>query len=393
VLIIQGTTPVKNANAFIFGMLVPVCVILSPAFPFLIKESAIFLWMVMFPIYVFRIKNLQGVLLLLLTALFLNIQSFGFPIDYPQKLMYSLISIFTMSYVFLANCRLDFESVKKISLGLGYGSFCLNIITIVCMYLITLGIVDILYLAEIFKFPDNIGLFRFSLGNAIEVPFLTTICTILSVRYLKSQWVILLFVAVNFMAVFIAQSRGVMLISVLHIISIYPKQSFLFKSGVPIIIFVAFFYYFDEVSIVLDSTIARFSGVDLGSTDSRMHYFKVVFDNINAQTLILGEGLLSSQRLLFDITGQLKSIESALVELIYEFGFFVSGLLLLPLITRMNHIGLIKNIPIYFYIILGQIFLLLNITPMFGLIFGLLMLLLESYRINNKFKTKSILIV
>jgi hypothetical protein len=62
---------------------------------------------------------------------------------------------------------------------------------------------------------------------------------------------------------------------------------------------------------------------------------------------------------------------------------------LLPLFFRMMRVGLVKNIPIYFYLILGQTFFLVPVSTMFGLTFTLVVLLLDCYRNDQSLSVPS----
>jgi hypothetical protein len=373
----------------VIGILLPTCVVLSPLFPFLIKESAIFLWMIAFPLAVFCIKDRSRLLFMLVAVWILVVQSYGVAWEHPQKLLYILISLMTMLYVSFSRCRLDSDEIHKMSVGLGFGAFFINVITLVAMYQISLGVIDISDLAEIFGFPDEYGLFRFSLGNAIHVPFLMSICTIMGTRYLRSQWLIFLFLSLNLITASIAQSRGVLLISLVHLFFLYPKMNSFFKIFIPSVCVFAFVYFFEEISIVTDSLMARFSGDDYGSADTRTLMLNLVLEAFDGRIAIFGGGLLSSQELFFAATGRFDSVEAALVEISYELGILTAAMFLLPLFFRMMRVGLVKNIPIYFYLILGQTFFLVPVSTMFGLTFTLVVLLLDCYRNDQSLSVPS----
>lgn len=373
----------------LMGILVPICVVLSPLFPFPMKQSAIFLWMIAFPLVIFYIKDRTGLLFILVAISILVVQSYGMAMEHPQKLFSLVISLMTMVFVTLSRCRLDSDSIHKLAVGLGFGAFFINIITILAMYLVSSGVIYIRDLAEIFKFPDDIGLFRFALGNAIEVPFLMTICTILGTRYLRSHWLIFLLISLNMLAASISQSRGVFLIALVHLIFVYPKLNLYFKVIIPSVCFFSFVYFFEEISIVADSLVARFSGDDYGSADARTLMYNVVLENFDGRIAVFGGGLLSSQELLVEAMGAFQSVEAAILEISYELGILTTVMFFLPLSFRMMRVGLVKNIPIYFYLILGQIFLLLPVSAMFGLVFVLTVLLLDCYRIDRRFNAPS----
>ena len=364
----------------LMGILVPICVVLSPLFPFLMKQSAIFLWMIAFPLVVFSIKDRSGLLFFLVAISIVFAQSYGLAMEHPQKLFSLVISLMTMLYVISSRCRLDGDSIHKLAVGLGFGAFFINIITILAMYLVSSGVMDIRDLAAIFDFPDDIGIFRFALGNAIEVPFLISICTILGTRYLRSHWLIFLLISLNMLAASIAQSRGVFLIALVHMIFVYPKLNLFFKVIIPSVCVFSFVYFFEEISIVTDSLVARFSGDDYGSADARTLMLNVVFENFDGRIAVFGGGLLTSQELLVEAMGVFQSVEAAILEISYELGILTAVMFFLPLSFRMMRVGLVKNIPIYFYLIMGQIFLLLPVNTMFGLVFVVTVLLLDCYR-------------
>ena len=364
----------------LMGILVPICAVLSPLFPFPIKQSAIFFWMIAFPLVVFSIKDRSGLLFFLVAISIVFVQSYGLAMEHPQKLFSLVISLMTMLYVISSRCRLDSDSIHKLAVGLGFGAFFINIITILAMYLVSSGVMDIRDLAAIFDFPDDIGIFRFALGNAIEVPFLISICTILGTRYLSSQWLIFLFISLNLITATISQSRGVFLISLIHLVFLYPNLKSFFKLIIPAVCVFTFVYFFDEISLVTDSLIARISGDDYGSGDMRTQMLSVVLENFDGRIAVFGGGLLSSQQLLFEAMGVFATVEAALLEISYELGILTTIMFFLPLSFRMMRVGLVKNIPIYFYLIMGQIFLLLPVNTMFGLVFVVTVLLLDCYR-------------
>ena len=123
----------------VMGILVPTCVVLSPLFPFLIKEAAIFLWMIAFPLAVFRIKDRSSLLFMLVAVCILVVQSYGVAWEHPQKLLYISISLMTMVWVSISRCRLDSDEIHKMAVGLGLGAFFINVITLVAMYQISCG--------------------------------------------------------------------------------------------------------------------------------------------------------------------------------------------------------------------------------------------------------------
>ena len=379
----------KSYIFILMGILVPICVVLSPLFPFLINQFAIFLWMIAFPLVVFCIKSRNSLSFILIAICILGLQSYGLIMEHLQKLFSLVIGLMTMLFVSLSRCRLNSYSIHKLALGLGLGAFFINIITILAMYLVSLGVMHIGELAEIFKFPENIGLFRFALGNTIEVPFLLSICTIIGTRYLRSQWLIFPFISLNLITATIAQSRGVFLISIFHMVFLYPKQNAFFKVIIISVCVFSFVNYFENISIVTDSLIARFFGDDYGSANYRTLMLNEVIKNFDGRIAFFGGGLLSSQELVFHAMGRFASVEAAILEMSYELGIFTTLILLLPLVFRMMRVGLVKNIPIYFYFIIVQIFLLLPVNTMFGLVFVLTVLLLDCYRIDRRFNGPS----
>lgn len=380
----------KTYILILMGILVPICSVLSPLFPFLIKGGFIFFWMIFFPLAVFSIKNIQGLSFMLLTTLVLLFQLYGLQMDYFQKYFNIFISLFTMLYVFASHPRMDLDSINKIAIGLGFGALFINIITIIAMYLISTGLIDLTQLRLIFNTPDDIGLFRFALGNPIHVPFLITICTILGVKFLKSNWLIFFLISMNLITVVISQSRGIFLITLFHLLFLFSKSglsSRIIFSSISIFFFIYFYEIFSGVS---NSLVARLAGEDLGSAETRTQYFALIYENFDLVKLFFGGGLLSSQLLISETLGEVQTVEASIIEMVYELGIIATILFLLPLFLKMINIGLVKNIPIYFYIILGQIFFLLPVTTTFGLIFTLIIFMLNIYENDRNSRVTSV---
>lgn len=379
----------KQYTFFLIGIFVPISAVLSGLFPFPFNQAAIFLWMIAFPLIVFSIQKLSYLLFMLIAICILIMQTHGVALEYPQKLFSLLVSLLTMIYVISSKCRLDSDAIYKLAIGLSYGAFFVNIITIYSMFLISSGAMDIKDFAEIFKIPDEFGLFRFALGNAIHVPFLMTICTIIGTMHIRSQLIIFLFICLNLITATIAQSRGVFLISLFHIAFLYPSLNSFFKIIIPAAFSITFIYFFEEISIVTDSLVARFSGDDYGSGDMRTQFVNVVLENFDGWIAIFGGGLLSSQQLILEAMGVLATIEASLLELSYELGILTTIIFLSPLFYRIMRVRLVRKIPIYFYLILGESFFLVPVSTMFGLTFTLSVLLLDCYLKDGDLKNMS----
>ncbi len=380
----------SKAKPYVFilmGIITPICATLSALLPIPIRQLAILFWMILFPMVIFGIKARSSLLFLLMAICILILQTNNLAFEHPQKLFSLSIALITMIYVISSHLRLDDNSIRNLSMGLGFGALFVNIITLYALYLISSGVLDIIDFAERFGIPHEFGVFRFALGNAIHVPFLMSLCTIIGTRYLRSQPLIFLLICLNLITATIAQSRGVFLISLFHLVFLYPKLNSYFKVIIPAAFVFTFAYFFEEISVVTDSLIARLTGDDYGSTDVRTQMLDEVVDNFDVSIAVFGGGLLSSQQLIFESMGDFATVEAALLELSYELGIFTVILFLLPFVVRIVRIGMTQNIPIYFYLILGQSFLLVPVSAMFGLTFTLTVFLLDCYR--NKYPLNS----
>lgn len=369
----------NEVSLFVAGVMVPISTLFSALFPAVLQPVAIVFWMLAFPVFVFMFSHLRGIILFLVGIFVLLMQVRGLSLEHLDKLSSILMSLAVVIYVTNAKCRWPEKDLSFLAIGLGVGAFASNVATVYVMYLVTNEVVSLSTISEIFGIPDEFGLFRFALGNAIHVPFLLTLCTILACIFLRSQYLIFAFLLLNLICAAIAQSRGVLLIALFHMLTLYPRLNAFFKVAIPFICIFSAYYFLDEISIITDSLVSRFSGDDYGSADVRSMMVALVLDSFDASILLLGGGLLSTQELWFKHTGEFASVESSIMELSYELGLLGSMIVLLPLGLRVIRDAWFGRLPLVFYLILGQTFLLVPISTMYGLTMTLTILLLNCW--------------
>jgi len=279
------------------------------------------------------------------------------------------------SYVCLSSFRYNKSSAQNLAIGLFFGAAAVNLITLLIFSLIIAGYIDIIEVFSIFDRSEDMGVWRFSLGNAIEVPFLLTMCTVICYEQTKRyRFISMACVLLNLIVALISQSRGVTLICIFHLL-IYLR--YVFFLAMPA--FLLFFMISNEIVLTIitetfDSLVLRFSGEDYGSASMRELMFVEVITNISSSSLFFGNGALSSSELMVNVVGKLMTVEAVTLQLVYEFGLIGSIIILSGFI--LNIIRQAYKLPIYMWAFFVQLFILLPVTASFA-IFAILFLLYE----------------
>jgi hypothetical protein len=167
--------------------------------------------------------------------------------------------------------------------------------------------------------------FRFSFGNPIEVPAFLALATAASSRVLgpRAQYVPYALLA-NLAGSFISQSRMVLAISCYAVLQMW--QHFRTAAGMAMVaaLVAGAFSQFVEVKETWNETwhsiSERFTGDDSNSGRNRVEKFLLVLDNANTACLTIGNGINSSVRLSGRSGLGYNSVESVLLQEIYESG-------------------------------------------------------------------------
>ena len=269
---------------------------------------------------------------------------------------------------YLINSEHDLSIFKYVI----YGVNLFNLSTIVILVLISLNILDLydIYSQVGRKDDEFLGLYRFVLGNAIEVP-LTMTCLIFSSILLNKNKneneFFILSTLLNLVVALISQSRLIIIIALLLFLFQIRKSSIylkIFTVGIVSIMVYYLGFYFDEIS---SSVIDRFSGYDSGSSNERFKLLNYFFDSFWYDNFLIGNGLTSSSEMLRSNFGEFRTIESMFFEILYDFGFFGFSIILAPII--FNNIIFFKNVkyklPLIFLYLQSMFFLPIYTSMMF----------------------------
>lgn len=367
--------PIILAQSLIFGVSIPILITFSPVFPDIIRSIIIIFWMIFLPFFFFKITSIQNLMLFLLSIFIISVHSYNAILSYPDISITYLIPLVLFSYICLSSFRYDKSAAQNLAIGLFFGAAAVNLVTLLIFSFIIAGYIDIIEVFSIFDRSVDTGVWRFSLGNAIEVPFLLTMCTVICYEQAKRyRFISMVCVLLNLIVALISQSRGVTLICIFHLL-IYLR--YIFFLAMPALLL--FFIISNEIVLTIitetfDSLVLRFSGEDYGSASMRELMFVEVITNISSSSLLFGSGALSSSVLMLNVVGKLMTVEAAILQLVYEFGLIGSIIILSGFI--LNIIRQAYKLPIYMWAFFVQLFILLPVTASFA-IFAILFLLYE----------------
>ena len=235
---------------------------------------------------------------------------------------------------------------------------CLSLFLFVC---ILYNVLTVDYVYELVGRKDDL-LFRYCLGNPIEIPLVTT--AVMMLVFTKRDYPGRLFwILLNLILVVISQSRILVLINILMFISLFVRNYGLIRFGVVIVIC----YPFLQENELLNSVFERFNGNDYGSGDDRLVIYKVFYDRFSQIGLghIWGYGALSSIYIHPEFS--VKSLESTALEYLYEFGFI--GLLVASIGVGAKSFLIRYGDFVILMLLLLQVFFFINFYSSIPLVF------------------------
>tara|TARA_B100000767_G_scaffold126146_1_gene120260 strand:- start:6839 stop:7993 length:1155 start_codon:yes stop_codon:yes gene_type:complete len=332
-----------------FLILLPTVVILQPLLPFLLAQVFLIFKLILIPVIILYYLGTPK-----------NIIWFYFIILH----LVGLLAIYQPSnlYQYFINFLCIFSSIPLFILGkhlvksnynlsnfkyLVYGTNIFNIITLGLLLLVTIGYVDISQVYEPLGRGDDVwlGSWRFSLGNAIETPFIATIFLFAGILLTKRENKSAVFVAstlLNFTVSLISQSRVVIAISLLLFLYQLTKVSMIKKIMIVSLItsiVLSAGVFINEIGL---SLLDRLSGNDYGSTDQRLRFVNIISENLFENNFLIGNGLTSSYDLNLEKFGRYQTGESVLLELIYDTGILGAFLIFIP-VLKNNLKSLLKG--------------------------------------------------
>ena len=326
----------------------------------------------------FVIRKHGSPLLLIIFMVFLLVSGSGeFVLNTKTFLKNFLYLISFIVFYRVGNFTPRLANPQSLGIGLITSSILVNLCVLAVYGLVLYGAIDVGDIYSVFE-PERAtgqGVGRFSIGNAIEVPFLSAAICYAATRILPVTKIVMIAVLLNLGLAFISESRLVILISSLILFSVMSNtknKGFLLVTT--LVLLCLCFIYIDEISIILVSVLDRFSGNDAGSTNDRSFIYSRVFNWMTESNVIFGEGLTTSLEKMRETTGIHRSVEAFALELLYELGLLGIVLLILVIVDGLPRsilITTLTNLPLLFIWIQLLFFLPLNpLTPMTGFCMG-----------------------
>lgn len=312
----------------------------------------------------YYLKKRINLILLFFFFIFLISVSLDEIVYYFDFFRLNIVLIITSAILFRAGYFISKYKYTEFFNYLVIGASLANLAILISFLTVFLGLIDVSFFYDPFDRDARLGIFRFTIGNAIEAPFL--ICSLLAAGIARSSFgsrILALLLILNLVLALISQSRIVILISFFMLLTQIKFSNFIIY-----ILFglIAFFYgeiVLDYSLAVFDSLFSRFTGDDYGSQTDRLNAFSMVFDNIDGAKLIWGGGIASSAELFLLAEGNYRTVESVFLQFIYETGLIG---------TFIYYLILTNSIQIRFKLNILNIVLILIAIEQFGLlpIFG-----------------------
>jgi hypothetical protein len=212
---------------------------------------------------------------------------------------------------------------------LARGATIVNLLTIAVYVGILLGVLDLAFFLDVAQRPEDAGLARFSFGNPIELPLLLTSLLYAAQRQDGSGRSYVFDTGLNLVVALVSESRVVVLAAAILFIGSLGKLGWRDRVIVLLLMAGLGFVARDHVADVLGSLGDRFGGNDYGSADDRKALVGITLDNLTPVGLLFGNGLTSSFELLQFVIHEHRSVESVVLQCVYEIGLLGIGLLLI----------------------------------------------------------------
>lgn len=376
-LVVRGSIRLsaKSKNTFlgILIFLIPILITFQPFFPGLLQSLIVWGRLLIVPVIIFfYLKpeiNFNHTLLFLAYTLLVTILS---P---PPVFTQAYLDFFTL-FASIAFFKFGYFIKQKknndsIVICLSYGVTFVNIATIVIFYLIGLGKIDFLKFAELTQKEIDVGLFRFSIGNAIESPLILTCLLYTAILLLDGRKSFLFSTSVNLFTAIMAQSRIVLLIAAFLFFKEFFRSKLQIKVLVILIVSFSSSFFLDEFGDIFESILNRTQTSDDGSANERKLLLDIFINNFSFLKLIFGDGLYSSYTLIKYYYGIYRSIESLFLQLVWEIGIIGSILFLMACSKNKKYFLIPKNLNIPMLLIYVQILFFLQIFTLLPIVFCL----------------------
>lgn len=303
---------------------------------------------------------------------------------------------FIMNFIFLVSIiplfRLGYIAPKvsnpvRLGYSLIYASLILNISIFSLFLMVFLGYLELFDVYAIFdpaRDAEKYGISRFSIGNAIEVPLLSSILCFAAQRMMPNSFIVIFALILNLVLAGISGSRIVILISltILLIAAIRANSKILFAFLFAVFIFLLVEYWV-AIGDFFENIINRFYGDDGGSGSDRLDLYQLTYRSMTLFGFIFGEGLTSSMQMMFEETDFYRTIEAFALEILYELGMIGFILFIFTILDGLStkiFINTFTSLPLLLIWIQTLFFLPLNpLLPITAFCIGI-----ASNRISKK---------
>lgn len=367
--------------------LLPSLIGLQPFFPKLVQGLLLYGRVIIAPIIILLMLQ-QSVNYLILGAYLVYISIITL-INFPSDINDGFIVYFSLFASIAFHKYGQYISNKAISIkpltALANGTALVNVITIVVYYLLGFGYIDLEWFLTITGKGFLEPLFRFSLGNAIELPLAITCLLYISILLLRKRRNLLYVTGINLFAAILCQSRLIVFIALLIFLVEFWRSDIRKKMVIITIVIACTPILVSEFGFIVESFFNRLAGDDMGSKDDRSFLFELVFSHSNPMSVFTGNGITSSSELVKEVTGVYRTVESIFLQMFYELGI-IGGILFLGTLYIKKNTVVIPRIPNVLPVLLiyVQVYFFISIYTLLPIIFLLFGISETMYRKNSK---------
>jgi hypothetical protein len=341
-------SPVSSQSYFLAAaiFLAPSAFLLTPFLPDYAQHVLIALRMILLPLAmlfllptVFEPKSL---FLFIAFSLLVSIDGFQRDLRYSSLIFLSMVGsivLFRAGHFLAEIHRRGFLWRFLIN-----GLTAVNVATIAVLLMVVVGLADLAFVYTLFGRDNDVelGVFRFSLGNAIMTPFAITALLYAAIRNAEQSRTYLFATSVNLATAFITESRFVFLIA-FFIFLRELKRAPIATRLISVVVLLLLTYHFAEfLTPIFNSLWERLTlgARDHGSAEDRAGLAWLVVGSITPWQFIVGEGFTSAARLVETIIGEYRTVESLPLQTICELGVIGSVFWLIAMVS-----GSFKGMP------------------------------------------------
>ena len=302
----------------------PSIIAFQPFFPELMQLFFIYMRLLIAPIIIliYLHKHINIWLIILFAFYIISISLINPPTDFRYFALIFLSIFASISYfklgAYLNNFYKNQNDIYFISY-IAYGVTFFNICSLIIYYFLGNGYLDPYTFFETAN-KENIEMFRFSVGNPLEVPFVMTSLIILCIILLGNKQSFIYSTFINAILTVISQSRLLVIIAVLLFLYEFIRVDKRKKLIMALLLYLIYPYIYLQYGDIVYSYFDRLSYLNDGSGTLRIYFLNIIMNNVSFMGAVFGEGLTSSVDLSSKYLGHNSTVESVLLQFFYEIG-------------------------------------------------------------------------